>query len=258
MRIYRLLLAFSRPSSNAPDLRRLPFGLYAKLGVPGILQEAATLQFVAEYTTIPVPTVLDAFEDPEAGPFLLTSRVSGTPLSRMPCPIDTLAPEHITTIADTLRDWLNQLQYLHSPYGRTICGYLGGAFTSFRIHTKDLVGPYRSQEQFHEQEACALTEAHDVHMSALAAIIRQKTYDVCMVHGNVAPENVLVNKEYLPVGMVGWECAAWMPSYWELTAGAWTTRGLGGVWSHILVRCLPQYTDELKVEQELWKTYTPY
>lgn len=258
MRVYSLLLTFGRPSSNAPDLRRLPFGLYAKLGSAGILQEAETLQFVAEYTSIPVPVVLDAFEDPVAGPFLLTSRVPGTPLSRMPCTIDTLTPEHITVIADTLRDWLNQLQYLRSPYGRALCGYLGGVFMSYRIHTKDVIGPYRSQEPFHEQEACLLTEVHDEHVRALAAIIRQKTYDVCMVHGNVAPENVLVDRHYRPVGMVGWECAAWMPSYWELTAGAWTARGLGGVWSHILVRCLPQYTDELKVEQELWKTYTPY
>ncbi len=258
MRVYRFLSALGRPSSNAPGLRRLPFGLYAKFGAPGILQEAAALQFVAEYTTIPVPVVLDALEDPDIGPFLLVSRVPGTPLSRMPRSVDTLTPEHITTIADTLRDWLNQLQYLRSPYGRTLCGYYGGALTSYRIHIKDAVGPFRSQEKFHEQEACRLTEAHDAHISALAAIIRQKTYDVCLAHGNVAPENVLVDKEYRPAGMVGWECAAWMPSYWELTAGAWTARGLGGVWSHILVRCLPQYTDELKVEQELWKTYTPY
>lgn len=54
-----------------------------------------------------------------------------------------------------------------------------------------------------QAHTCALTEAHDANVRALAAIIRQKTYGVCMVHGNVAPENVLVDKEYLPVGLVG-------------------------------------------------------
>lgn len=49
-----------------------------------------------------------------------------------------------------------------------------------------------------------------------------------------------------------------MTSYWELTSGAWTTRGFEVMWGHILVRCLLQYTDEFKVEQELWITYAPY
>ena len=103
MRVYSLLLLpFGRPSSNSPDLRRLPFGLYAKLGSIGIPQEAETLQFVAEYTLIPVPTVLDTFVEPVVGPFLLTSRVHGTPLSRMPCPVDALAPDHVSVITDTL------------------------------------------------------------------------------------------------------------------------------------------------------------
>lgn len=255
-RLYQLLFTFSRPSSNAPDLFKLPFGLYAKTGGQGVIQEALTLQFIADYTSIPVPNVLDLFED-SAGPVLIMSRVPGTPLSRTQ-PLDTLSPNQITTIADTLRDWLNQLQYLRSPYGRSVCGYLGGSFMSYRINTKDFVGPFRTQDRFHEESCCALTDQHDVHVRALAAIIRQKRYDISLVHGNVSPENVLVDSEFRPVGLVGWECAAWMPSYWELTVGAWSRRGLCGVWSHILIRCLPQYTDELKVEHELWRTYTPF
>jgi len=30
------------------------------------------------------------------------------------------------------------------------------------------------------------------------------------------------------------------------------------VWSHILIRCLPQYTDELIVDKELCKTYSTW
>jgi hypothetical protein len=137
---------------------------------------------------------------------------------------------------------------------------MGNAFWSYRIDTKDFVGPYRSQTPFHEEPCCAMTDAHDPNVRSLAAILRQKTYDISFIHGNVSPENVLVNKEGVPVGLVGWECAAFMLSYWELVAGAWAVRVTPreNIWTHILVRCLPLYTDELKVDRELWKTYTPY
>ncbi|KAJ3551565.1 hypothetical protein NP233_g13062 [Leucocoprinus birnbaumii] len=264
-RFYRFLLLFSRPSSNSPHLLRLPFGLYAKLRSSGgkdIIQEALALQFVADYTSIPVPEVLDLFEASSSsldGPVMILSRIRGTPISRISS-LDALTDDQQTKIADVLRDWLNQLQYLQSPYGRTLCGYLGAEFTSYRINTSTTVGPYRSQDRFHETACCSMTSSHDPKVCALAAIIRQKRYDISFVHGNVSPENVLLDRKGVPVGLVGWECAAWMPSYWELTAGAWSVRGRAGedVWSHILVRCLPQYTDELKVERELWKTYTPY
>ncbi|KAF7770212.1 hypothetical protein Agabi119p4_6186 [Agaricus bisporus var. burnettii] len=253
-RLYSLLLTFARPSSNGPDLVKLPLGLYAKTGPNpyAVVQEALTLQFIAEYTSIPVPHVLDLFNDG----LLILSRVPGTPLSRS---IDSLSPPQLTLVADTLRDWLGQLQYLHSPFARLVCGYLGDAFMSYRIDTTHFVGPYRTQDVFHEEACCAMTDQHDPKVRSLAAIIRQKSYDISFAHGNLAPENVLVDRNCKPIGLVGWECAAWMPSYWDLTAGAWTRRSSAAeIWAHVLVRCLPQYTDELRVERELWKTYTPY
>ncbi|KXN83520.1 hypothetical protein AN958_01344 [Leucoagaricus sp. SymC.cos] len=260
-RVYRFLLAFGRTSSNSPDLQRLPFGLvYAKHGGSSVIQEALALQYVADYTSIPVPEVLDLTQDKSLGPIMIISCVSGTPLSKKYSRLDELIPDESTRIADVLRDWLNQLQYLRSPYGRLLCGYLGGAFSSYRISTQNFIGPYRSQNDFHDEPCCLLTPAHDAKVRSLAAIIRQKRYDISFVHGNVSPENVLVNRDGVPIGLVGWECAAWMPSYWELTSGSWSVKGRSGecVWSHILVRCLPQYTDELKVDRELWRTYNPY
>lgn len=248
-RLYRLLFFFARPSSNA---LKLPFGLYAKVGGSAVLQEALSLQFVANHTTIPVPQVLDLISADSV--IMLVSHMRGSPVSNL----DALTEEHKTLLADTLRDWLHQLQYLRSSHGRILCGYLGGSFTSYRIHRTCFVGPFRSQDRFHEQPCCAMTLTHDPRVSSLAAIIRQKRYDISFVHGNVSPGNVLVNKKGVPIGLIGWECAAWMPSYWELTAGSWSVRGKMGeaVWCHILIRCLPQYTDELIVDKELCKTYS--
>jgi len=103
-----------------------------------------------------------------------------------------------------------------------------------------------------------MTLTHDPRVSLLAAIIQQKHYDISFVHGNVSPGNVLVNKKNVPISLIGWECAAWMLSYWELTAGSWSVRGKmdEAVWCHILIRCSLQYMDELIVDKELCKMYS--
>lgn len=193
---------------------------------------------------------------------MIMTRINGTPLSRYTTSLDSLSFDQQTKIADSLREWLNQLQYLYSPYSRLICGYLGGQFTSYRINTHSPIGPYRSQNTFHDEPCCALIPSkHDELVYSLGMIIRQKRYDICFVHGNISPENILVDRKTgKPCGLVGWECAAYMPSYWDLTSGCWAVRERGGedVWVRVLRRCLPQYVAELRVDKEIWRTYTPY
>ncbi|KAF7771857.1 hypothetical protein Agabi119p4_6168 [Agaricus bisporus var. burnettii] len=119
----------------------------------------------------------------------------------------------------------------------------------YRIDTTQFVGPYRTRDVFHEEGCCAMTDQYDPKVY-LAVIIRQKSYDIPLAHGNLAPGKMFINRECRPVGLVGWECAAWMPSYLDLTAGAWTRRSDAEISAHVLLRCLPQYMDELEVERE--------
>jgi hypothetical protein len=74
---------------------------------------------------------------------------------------------------------------------------------SYRIDAKNFVGPYRTQDVFHEEECRAMTDRHDPKVCSSAAILRQKRYDIHFAHGNVPPENVLVDRSYGPVGLVG-------------------------------------------------------
>jgi hypothetical protein len=105
-RLYYFLLTFTRCSTNAPNPFKHPFGLYAKTGLHayGVIQGALTLQVIADYNSIPVPDVLDLFNGPahEGGPMLIMSRSRGTPLSRTRQSLDSLSPNQLTTIADTL------------------------------------------------------------------------------------------------------------------------------------------------------------
>ncbi len=51
----------------------------------------------------------------------------------------------------------------------------------------------------------------------LTACIGAQRYHLCLTHGNILPTNILIDNNYVPVGLIDWQCAAWMPEYWELT-----------------------------------------
>jgi len=55
-------------------------------------------------------------------------------------------------------------------------------------------------------------------MRAIAARVRKKPYRICFTDGDISPSNILVDENYMPVGLIDWGCAAWMPKYWELTS----------------------------------------
>jgi aminoglycoside phosphotransferase (APT) family kinase protein len=43
--------------------------------------------------------------------------------------------------------------------------------------------------------------------------------DVCLTHNDLSSFNILADNEHI-TGIVDWEIAAWLPSYWEYTS-AW-------------------------------------
>jgi len=61
----------------------------------------------------------------------------------------------------------------------------------------------------------------------------------------------------MPVGLVDWACAAWMPEYWELTSSICIRQRYAG-WVRIFKAALPQYEEELAVEMEIWKSVMSY
>ncbi|KAF8066471.1 hypothetical protein FPV67DRAFT_1417590 [Lyophyllum atratum] len=157
-----------------------------------------------------------------------------------------------------MRDWLTQLRSLTPPADDgSICGFLGGSLDSYRISFNGSAGPFESQEVFHAQPFCTLPPSSDPAIRALASSIRQKNYRICLTHGDLSPNNILVNEHFKPTGLVDWQCAAWMPEYWELTTALWRRQRYGG-WVNAFTRALPQYTEELEVEMELWKTICPF
>ena len=94
-------------------------------------------------------------------------------------------------------------------------------------------------------------------MRAIAARVRKKPYRICFTHGDTSLRNILVDENFMPVGLIDWGCAAWMPKYWELTSSIYIRQRYTG-WVRVFKAALPQYEEELAVEMELWKLIMPY
>ena len=77
-------------------------------------------------------------------------------------------------------------------------------------------------------------------MRRLSKRTGQKPYRICFTHGNISPTNVLVDKNYVPVGLIDWGCAGWMLEYWELTSSLYRRLAtLHGVGTYLQDRASP-------------------
>ena len=259
--IYRIAALFSHKTTSF-RVCRLPFGLYIKSGDHHLIAEALATQYVSLNTSIPVPTILDVIEnDSKFGTMFLMTEVPGRTLPDTGVDLNMISEEKLAIFSNTIRDWISQLRSLAPPPGDSICGFLGGKFYSYRIKCDHAVGPFESQHIFHAQYFCELRMKEDEpdyqRITALSYAMRRKCYRLCLTHGDLTPNNILVDENYKPTGLVDWQCAAWMPEYWELTSAMWR-RQRYPAWNTAFTQAFPQYADEVAVEAELWKTICPW
>lgn len=165
--------------------------------------------------------------------------------------------EQLAVFANTMCNWLTQLQSLLPPNNTSICDFLGGDFLSYRIAFHVRVGPFESQDIFHGKTFCTLRPSADPAIVTLAESVRQKRYRVYFTHGDLSPDNILVDDHFRPVGLVDWQGVAWMPEYWDFTTALWRCQRYLA-WFNAFKSVFPQYEDELAIEMELWKTICPH
>jgi len=80
-----------------------------------------------------------------------------------------------------------------------------------------------------------------------------KPRPLCFTHGDLLAWNVLVSDGKL-TGIVDWECAAWLPDYWEYSAPHYP-RGLvpSHKWQQVVRAAMKDYDPEMNAELEIWK-----
>ncbi|KAJ6583293.1 hypothetical protein B0H10DRAFT_2097444 [Mycena sp. CBHHK59/15] len=257
-RVYRTLLRFLAhhiPSSNA---YRLP-GCYAKLCHSP--DEALATEHVRIHTSIPVPKVLDVVQlpagsvHPRRSWLMISTILPGTPLFATGSGhrLQGASEHQVQRVCEYLRAWIAQLRNLQSPFGQRVCGFTGGSFRSLRIG-EDPVGPFACIADFHAHESLTLPPselAANPHLAPLVSARENKSYCIHLVHGDLLLHNILADADLRPAGIVDWECAAWMPVYWETVSSSRGHYAYMWRWKDIRREAFPRYEAEVELDKEV-------
>ncbi|KAF8153011.1 hypothetical protein B0H34DRAFT_721820 [Crassisporium funariophilum] len=184
--------------------------------------------------------------------------VPGEQLGTQGIPLHALSEQQQDTFVETLRGWFEQLRSLPPPDEQIISGFFGGGLFSFRIGdiVEKPLGPYPSQHEFHAENFCTPWPSDDKALSKALDVRSRTQYKICLTHGDLTPENILVDKKFRPVALIDWETASWMPEYWEYTRALYIREQYVG-WCEAFKRIFPGYESELIVESAIWKHWVP-
>lgn len=260
---YRIFIRLAGEETISPHALRLPFGLYAKFCYQR--DEALVTEYVRTRTTIPVPTILDHisvyYRRRECWLTLMTA-LPGEPLlmAGKGSRLITATDEQVTHIQHVLTDWISQLRGLPPPHLQRVCGFLGGVFKSYRIGY-DPVGPFDSPAEFHSQYFCTAypdyPDEADEGVKRLIVERPHKSYKIHLTHGDLLPHNILADDAYRPTGLIDWECAGWMPEYWETASSFRSAHSRAPVWKDIVRESFPKYDDDMSLEWRIQLWYDP-
>ncbi|KAK3306716.1 uncharacterized protein B0T15DRAFT_150781 [Chaetomium strumarium] len=129
-----------------PKYIRISKHLFLKTGRDVHLTEAATLRFVAEKTSIPVPRVHCAFAHDNRG-IIVMERVPGVTLARA---WKSLSAADRDAIFEQLRSMINELRSLPPGPGVGIESCVGGSLTDPRLERANpRFGPFKTTQEFH-------------------------------------------------------------------------------------------------------------
>ncbi|KAJ7629395.1 hypothetical protein DFH06DRAFT_719388 [Mycena polygramma] len=263
-RLYRALLSFLARPITSSNAYRLP-GCYVKLCHS--LDEALATEYVRMHTSIPVPKVLDVVQlpagsvHPSRSWLMISTVLPGTPLfihgSGHRLHHEDASEQQVQRVCEYLRDWIAQLRGLECPFDKRVCGFTGGSIRSFRIG-EEAVGPFACIADFHAHDSLTLPPSERAANPDLDRLVsiretksKSKSYSIHLVHGDLLLHNILADADLRPTGIVDWECAAWMPEYWETVSSSRVHYARMWGWKDILREAFPRYETELELDRAI-------
>ncbi|KAJ5106383.1 hypothetical protein N7456_003058 [Penicillium angulare] len=170
-------------------------------------QEAQTLRFIANNTTIPVPKVHDDhWEDGR----LMSFTMDYMPGKRLDEAWETLDSDQKLSIANELHSYLLQLRSLKGEYIGAIDR--GKAFIG-QIATIE-GGPFDSEQQFNDFILGDIVPSAPDMLRHYAKFALTNNHEIVFTHADFAPRNILVDGGHV-TAILDWEYADWYPEYWE-------------------------------------------
>lgn len=229
-------------------VHRLPFGLMLKQCVRSPQNEPASLRLVERYTSIPAPRVVDV-GDFDGTAYLVMTRLRGQMLDEI---LHLMSYTERDQLADDLGSYVAQLRKIPNYTPFLFCNTLGGPIIDHRMPDGG-GGPFISESDFNNHLTSHLRCSSAEAVGEENVLKDHRSY---FTHSDFHSTNLLVDRGRLS-GIIDWECAGYMPEYWEFTKAMWTTLQdpvLESIFRRAFGHC---YESELSVERKLWR-YTPF
>ncbi|GAB0134570.1 hypothetical protein EsDP_00002935 [Epichloe bromicola] len=235
--------------------------LIVKTGQSIDLVEGATMVFVANSTSIPVPRVHCSFVH-DGQTYIVMDRIRGQSLAAA---LHKLSDKELDNVLTQLRRMIKELRALKPP-NNAIQSCVGGTLRDSRIpRSNPRFGPFISSQEFH----CWLREGlqpeehpdrqDNEDWQEIKKMVSNQDRDwgpPVFTHGDLNPFNILVRGDKV-VGIIDWEFAGWYPYYWEYTS-AWLGNKTRKAWQDLLPKFLEPWPEELEMEstrQKWWGSF---
>lgn len=237
----------------------LPFDLILKWTSNTRIEEAVAMH-AAWQIGLPVPRLI-AYGSPGGdlhwGSILMT-RIPGAPLSEV---CESLSAEEEGTIKLELAGHLERMRAYGNPWGRRICSVAGTSLIGYQLPGGEL-DPCDNDTDFHSQfldignNSRTVWEADEQQSSsfeetfATARKLLSVPHNITFTHGDLMMQNIMVSDGHI-TGILDWECAGWLPEYWEYTSAVRYQRD--SLWWPQFMFSLPgyKYSDLLASQRAL-------
>lgn len=255
-----LYSSHSVPTRRVLDVALNGVKLIVKFGTDVSLVEASTTRYVADNTTIRVPTVYATFVDDTQGPrpvtYIVEERLPGSTLGSI---LPSLNPSANETIMKELKDLIGQLSSLSAH--RTSLGPLQGTWRN---------DYFRS---FLERFPCTSDDAsttrdfieYFLHVSRSRNISYSRNEEECLLpfdferppvfsHGDLGPSNIMVEDGHI-AGIIDWEQAGWYPYFWDHFVASGASKGAADVqgrWASLYPQVFQTFLDEVVAFSKIW------
>jgi serine/threonine protein kinase len=229
------------------------------------LTEAATMKFVAEHTSIPVPKVYCSFNHKKCA-YIVMERIQEQVL---PLVWGKMPAESRANVVKQLKHMFEELRAQKTPVGTEVESCVGGSLRDARLpRSRPRFGPFKTIQEFHlwlrdglksSEVANPIFDKQDWKEIKDMADHQDGIWpSPVFTHGDLNPYNILIRGENV-VGIIDWEFSGWYPPYWEYTSGSYG-RFLDTDWQGTLEKFIDPYPAELQMEttRQKWRGIADY
>ena len=206
--------------------------------------EAASIEYIARNTTIPVPRVHDVFTI-DTHTYIIMDYIKGFVFSHK-----ALSVEQRESIYEELKSYIAQMRALKSARPGRVESADGSGLFDTRFGRP--FPPLESIEKFHSHIGHDAILKIDKHRKAWPRFqaMGNRQYCTKFTHSDIAPRNVLVNNGKI-TAIIDWERAGCYPEYWEYTMWAASNHDSPQRWLELREEFLERYPEEFWVDNYL-------